>query len=430
MKRFWLGLSYDLGLCVALLFMLPRFLLQVLRGKKPTEGFWERFGGGIAPIHKGRRPLVWVHAVSLGETKAVAPLVDQLRATLCDPIIIISSITATGHAEAQRTMPFAERHLYLPLDLGWIMRRVLQKLRPNLVIVTETDYWFHFLNEARNVGAKLMVVNGKLSERSTSRYRQLPFFSEPLFGLFDQICVQSREYRDRFEAVGVHANRITITGNLKFDGTLPRMAPEELQYYRERLNLQKDDFVITGGSTHDPEERLLLKACRELWVDHPNMKLLLVPRHPERFDDVARMLISEGIPFRRFTDSVPSRGEIRVVLVDAMGVLRECYQLSQIAIVAGSFVERVGGHNILEPCHYGVPVVFGPHMHAQPELERLVLEAGAGIQVAPEELSNALGVLLKDESQRRLLGQAGLDLIAANRGAIQRSLDVIKQTLA
>lgn len=427
MRRFWLGMLYDFGFCLALLLMLPRFLWQVIRGKRTTESLWERLGGGIVPIEKGNRPLVWVHAVSLGETKAVAPLVDRLRSTLPDPIFVISSVTATGHAEAIRAMPFADRHLYLPLDLGWIMRRVLRKLVPDLVVVTETDYWYHFLDEAKALGAKLVVVNGKLSEKSTARYSRLSFFSTPLFQLFDRVCVQSSEYCERFEAVGVDAKRLSVTGNLKFDATLPRLALEELAAFRQKLDLNKEEFVITGGSTHDPEERFLLQACRELWVDFPHVKLLLVPRHPERFDDVARMLISEGIPFRRFSDSVPSRGEIRVVLVDAMGVLKECYQISQLAVVAGSFTPRIGGHNLLEPCHYGIPVLFGPYMHAQPELERLVLAAGAGIQVKAEELSQSLRSLIQDKAQRERISQAGMNLVTANRGAIERTLDAIQR---
>ncbi len=420
-----LSFFYDLCLLVGLLLMLPRVLVQLWKKKRSAGSVWERFGVGIQPIDKGNRKLVWVHAVSLGETKAVAPLVERLRQTLDDPIIVVSSITATGHAEAGRTMPFATQHLFLPLDFSWIMRRLMSKIRPDVVIVTETDYWFNFLSAANEAGSRLIVVNGKLSERSTQRFCKLSFFSHKLFGLFDAVCAQSEEYRSRFESVGVASNKITVTGNLKFDATLPRNSPEELNHLRERMGLKAGQVIITAGSTHDPEERLFLQTCREIWVKHPQMKLLLVPRHPERFDEVARLLVSEGIPFCRYSDTIPSRGDSRVVLVDAMGVLKECYQLSDVAIVAGSFTSRVGGHNILEPCHYAVPVIFGPHMHAQPELERLMLQAGAGLKVAPDELSIALSNLFSDTALRAQLGQAGEAFITANRGAIARTVNVI-----
>lgn len=427
MKKKIVSAFYDLFLTVVLLVMIPKALLSSWRGKKSFSGLWQRLGCGIEPLVKGARKLVWIHAVSLGETKAVAALVTRLRETMGDPLIVVSSITATGHAEAKASMPFADRHLYLPFDLRCIVKRVLGRVTPDLVIIMETDYWYHFLQEAHRLGARLAVVNGKLSERSTDRYKKVPLFARSLFGLFDSICVQSPEYFERFRSLGVDPTKINVTGNLKFDAHLPALSENELTSWRKKLGISASDWVVTVGSTHAPEEKLVMDVCKELWKDQPSLKLLLVPRHPERFNEVAALLKLEGIEYTRLSDGSALQSDARVVLIDGMGVLKECYQLCQVALVAGSYTPRVGGHNILEPCHYGKPVIFGPYMHSQPELERLVLDAHAGMKVGPEKLGEVLMNLLMTPSLCDALGQSGARLIEANRGSVARTLQALSK---
>ncbi|MDP1834833.1 MAG: 3-deoxy-D-manno-octulosonic acid transferase [Chlamydiales bacterium] len=423
MGTFLFGLFYDFILFLVLVAMLPKVLWT---RSKPLEGIKQRLGMEITAISKGSRKLVWVHAVSLGETKAVTALVERLRVEMNDPIFVISSITETGHAEAKRAFPFAAQHLYLPADFQSVTKNVIQKITPDLVILTETDYWYNFLNQAKLAGAKLVVVNGKLSERSTQRYKMLPWFANRLFGQFDHICVQSTDYLERFKAVGVDSAKLSVTGNLKFDAVQNHLSIDDMATLKARLGVVESDRVLTAGSTHDPEEKLLIDSCRILWAKHPNLKLLLVPRHPERFEEVANLLTKEGISFGRYSAGVALNPDDRVVLIDTTGVLKECYQISELAIVAGSYTERVGGHNLLEPCHYGIPVLFGPHMQSQPELERLVLEAKAGIQVQPDDLPAAIDSLLDSAEKREEIRQAAKRLIEANQGSIQRTLQAIK----
>lgn len=427
MKRagWFFGLCYNLVLMGVLLVFLPRIIQRRLSGDSSRFNFQALLGEDIQPLDKGNRELVWVHAVSLGETKAVAPLVEKLRSTFDNPYIVISSITATGHAEAKRSMPWADRHLYLPLDFSWVMRRMLTRIRPDVVIVTETDYWYHFLSTAHELGARLYVVNGKLSERSAKRFARFSSLSHRMFGLFECICVQSEEYRQRFLAIGVPEDRLVVTGNLKFDASLPVMSDDAKASFRKKLGLNPNDRIITAGSTHNPEEQLILDAIRPLLDANPAVKLLVVPRHPERFNEVYTILKTQGVPCARVSSDTPLPATARVILVDAMGVLKECYQVSELAIVAGSFTEAVGGHNILEPCHYGVPLIFGPQMHSQPELERLVLNAQAGIQTSAQELGRTLETLLHDMHKRQDLSARGNALIQANRGAVQRTLNAL-----
>jgi 3-deoxy-D-manno-octulosonic-acid transferase len=411
---------YEAILTIVLLVMLPKQLWKQVDLR-------ERLGWGIDPIHKESRKLVWIHAVSLGETKAVTTLVERLREELNDPIFVISSITDTGHEEAIKAFPYAAKHLYLPLDFSWIMKPLFQKIQPDLVILTETDYWYNFLAEAKNIGAKLVVVNGKLSERSACRYRLVPWLTNRLFGLIDCFCIQSKDYQNRFLSIGVPEERITVTGNLKFDANTKPLDSQKLQAWRERLGISANDRVLTAGSTHDTEEKLILDAFKSLSKRFPSLKLIVVPRHPERFEIVAALLKAEGIPFARY--STGSCDESRVILLDATGLLKDCYQISELAVVAGSFTDKVGGHNILEPALYGVPVLFGPHMHTQPELERLVLEANAGLQVQPGKLEHSLEQLLADAARRQQISHHAQVFIERNRGSVERTLSALHNIL-
>ncbi len=411
---------YDAAILAGGITYLPKQLYQVARGRRSSSALKARYWPQSSPLDKGNRKLVWVHAVSLGETRAVTALVESMRDTWGDVAVVVSSITETGHAEAKRAMPWADRHLLLPLDLSWTMRRMIRNMQPDLVVVTETDYWYHFLSAAKKQGAQLAVVNGKVSERSAGRLKKLPFISKRLLGQFDHLCVQSEIYRQRFADIGVPEQNLTVTGNIKFDSDYAVMSQEERAQLQQRLGIQEGQPVLVLGSSHEGEEKVIINACKALWKDFPNLKLVIVPRHPERFADVAQLLDAEAIAFQRYSN--PQEGACPVTLVDAMGQLCQCYQLSDISIVAGSFTSKVGGHNLLEVCAYGKALVFGPHMHQQPELCEIVLNAKAAVQVDADKLADELRRLLSDSAARESLGRAGRDLVTQNQGCIQRTL--------
>ncbi|MFQ5728794.1 MAG: 3-deoxy-D-manno-octulosonic acid transferase, partial [Waddliaceae bacterium] len=246
------------------------------------------------------------------------------------------------------------------------------------------------------------------------------------FSLVDSFCIQSKHYRERFLSLGIPNEKLAVTGNLKFDGTFPQTSPKKRQDMKERWLLQPNDLVLVIGSTHDPEEKIILDALEEVWKQIPNLSIILVPRHPERFDEVASLLERRKTPYRRYSQLGKGTGQEKVVLLDTMGLLRECYQLADLALVAGSFTPKVGGHNIIEPSWYGVPVLFGPHMHAQPELVEFVVKYQAGLQIRPENLTSVLLNLLGHSEKRRALGKAGLEMVDDLAGATDRTYHVIK----
>ena len=201
-------------------------------------------------------------------------------------------------------------------------------------------------------------------------------------------CIQSKHYQERFKALGIDENKMQITGNLKFDDEYPHLSKEQHETWKKQFQITPENQIVVVGSSHDPEEKLILEQMRTVWAELPHVKLMIVPRHPERFNEVAAILEKENIPYMRFSQLDRGAKNAKVILVDAMGLLRKCYQLADLAIVAGSYIPRVGGHNILEPTWYGVPVIYGPFMHSQPELIELMEEYEAGLQVPMENLGD------------------------------------------
>jgi 3-deoxy-D-manno-octulosonic-acid transferase len=415
--------SYNVALGLLALFSLPKILYQMTVHKKYRGSIKARFGLNLSLPRKNSSGLFWIHAVSVGEIKAIAPVAKLLKERYPHTRFIISSITETGHLEAKRSIPFADNFIFLPFDFSWIIRKLMDQIKPDLVLFSESDFWYHFIHYAKAQGAVVAVANGKISERSCNRFKRFPLFAKRLFSNMDLICSQNELYKDRFEQVGISKDKIISTGNLKFDAEYPRMSKAEINVWKQRLNITSDDFVFVIGSTHNPEEELFLKILKRLWIKHPHLKVLIAPRHPERFDAVAELLDRNKVIFSRLTKGVSNNAQ--VLLIDTMGQLKTCYQLADLALVAGSYVTHVGGHNILEPCGYGVPVLFGPYMQSQPDLLNLVLDAKAGMQVPLELLEGSISSLIKNPERGKIIGEAGLQLIAQNQGASKRTFEAI-----
>lgn len=414
-------LLYELALWLLVLIFSPWFLYQYFVHQKHNQSLLEKLGFRFPKLDKTKGPIIWIHAVSVGETKAVASLARELKIQFPSSQLIISSITETGHAEAMRSLHFADYHVYLPFDFVCLVSYVLARAKPDLVILCESDFWFNFLRVAKEGGAKLAIVNGKISERSTHRFSSVPFFSKELFGFFDVICVQNTLYKERFAAAGAPQDKLFVTGNLKLDEEYPQLSLPEIIQWKERLGISQGQLVLTIGSTHDPEEKLFLDILQDLWVKTPDLKVLIVPRHPERFNTVAEILEKAKVRYITFTDINCVTGKEQVILIDAMGMLRMCYQLSDIGIVGGSYTQRVGGHNILEPCWYGRPVLFGPYMHTQLELVELIQRYDAGEQADATELKKYLEEWIENKEERDRIGRNGLRMIADLKGSTKRT---------
>ncbi len=418
------GLLYDLGLHLLALATLPKGVRQ---WKKYKKLLFHKLGGGFPRIEKQARKLVWIHAVSLGETKAVIPLVKRLKKENPTLLILLSTTTQTGHEEGKKNLSCADFHLFLPFDVSYIIKPLVRRVSPDLVILVETDFWYHFQKTAKECGAQLILINGKLSVRSFLRYKKLPFLSRALFHPFDHFCLQGEVYRERFEKLGVPQEKMSIMGNMKCEG-VELLSDEEVLRWRESLALTPRDQVLVLGSTHAPEEKIWMGALKRLWEEFPTLKVLLVPRHPERFAEVASLLEEAGIRYNRWGEK-RAFDQVSLLLVDAMGVLRNCYQIGDFAFVGGSFTEKVGGHNIMEPCFYGKAVLFGPHMQGQPDFLELVRSFSAGIQIQVEEIVPVVKKLMQEPHWKEGLGRNGRRLVGVSLGALDKTYAKIQEAI-
>lgn len=418
---------YNICLFAIILAYLPKIIKKWAVYKNILPNKW---GKGF-PTLKGKAeqsaPIIWIHAVSLGETKAIVPLVKMLKEQYSHAIFLITSITDTGHMEAKKSLPFANYFLYLPFDFSWIIKPVVKNIKPDMVLLSEGDYWHHFLQAAKENGAFIATVNGKLSEKSQHRYSYLTHLGmKNFFSPIDLFCLQSLHYSKRFKELKIEEKKLVITGNLKLDFPVQKLSQEEVAQGKKIFHFQPDDFVLVAGSTHPLEEELLLSAFLKLSKEYPQFKLVLVPRHPERFETVKALVQSYDLPFLQFSKiKEAAHTNAKILLIDAMGQLNFLYQLATCAIVCGSFNKNVGGHNILEPSVFGTPILFGPHMYKQKDFLDLALDSKSGIQVNENNLVSTLKMLIETPSLREELGKNGLQLSLSQQGASRKTLEEI-----
>ncbi len=417
-----------------LFLLVPVFLFNIYRS---TKRGWplaaaERFGfvsqSDLAKI--AGRPVIWLHAVSVGEAIAARPLLKALRNRYQSHAIVISNTTETGRTTAAG-FPEVDLCLYFPFDFLLSVRVLLSSVKPRIIIIMETEIWPNFCREAARNHIPLLLANGRISDRSFLRYLKFSWFFRPALRCFSAICMQSEVGRQRIAAIGADTETIRVTGNLKNDIPYYQVSSEERCELRSEYSIPKDCCVLTAGSTRDGEEQYLISAYKELSKDISNLFLVIVPRHPERAGEIAALLENAEVRYKRRTtlsdNCLLQSGE--VLLVDTIGEMMNLYALADIAYVGGSLVP-IGGHNLLEPASAGVPSVFGPHMANFREIEELVLRYGAGIQIHnPEELTTSCRALITSAELRAVLGQNGLKLMRDNGGATERHMEVIARFL-
>lgn len=382
--------SFFYNTCLMLLglFAMPKFLLS---WSKYKGTILYRLGLKSPNLQLSSAPIIWIHAVSAGETKAAIPLVAQLQQTFPSAQIVVSNTTRTGHMEAKKSLPQAKAHFFLPLDFSWIMRRLVKQISPSALFLVESDFWFHLVYHVKKAGGKVVLVNGKISERSYKRFQFFSYFTRKLFSLFDLLLVQNNTYFKRFSHLA-DTHKIHITGNLKWDVQPDLLSSSQKEDLKERLKLANKTIII--ASTHDPEEKWLLEKLDLLWQLFPTLKVLIAPRHPERFQNVSSLLQKKNYSYALSSNPSQITGEEQVILIDQMGQLTKLYQIVDLAIVGGSFVSHVGGHNIFEPVSVGTPVLFGPHMHTQRDLQQQILAARSGLEITLDSLVETISKLL------------------------------------
>lgn len=436
-----LYLLYDLFLHISIIVLLPYFLFKMAVKGKYRQGLMERFGVIRADkINRlrGERP-IWFHAVSVGETKAVVPLVKRLREEHPEIKIVFSTVTDTGNSIAMKNLPWVDVIIFFPLDLSWVVRRVVRNLKPRVFIVVEKEIWPNLLRVLRKEGVPAMVVNGTISSRSFKRYRLfIPFFSVVFEGI-TLFCVQGREDRERVLSLGIEEERVRVTGNIKFDEGPSTPTTTEMLGLMKTLGLSEGDGVIVAGSTHRGEEEIMLDVFKRLKREFHSLRLIIAPRHPERFDEVERLINEKGISMIRRTALRYEGSELRtensvshsppsydVILLDTMGELGRVYSLATVAFVGGSLVD-VGGHNLLEPAFQRRPILFGPYVGNYTEIARALVSARGGVMVEDgERLWRWSRRFLLEPDTAREYGEAAYGVVKANRGAMEKGLEVIK----
>lgn len=419
-------LLYDLLLLIVAVFLIPYYLLRGYRHGKSRRGIRERLGH-LSDEHLQRlqgRQIIWVHAVSVGETRAASPLLKELRKKNPDHLILLTNVTETGHAVALKNKDI-DCCLFFPFDFSWAVRRILQIVQPELIVIVETEIWPNFVRQAKLLEIPLVLVNGRISDRSYPRYRFFRPLLRPVLQCFSAFCMQSQLDAERIGQLGAISTQVENTGNLKFDHALKDLPDEEVEQLKQTFCLPTDLPIFVAGSTHAGEEEQIVAIYRSLLAADRQLALVLIPRHPERCREVQDMLTKLGVSSQLRSMLQPGQPSLttgQVLIVDTLGEVLNLYAVSDLVFVGGSLVP-VGGHNLLEACLLGKPVLFGPHVQNFREISAKLIRAGAGVRVLNQrELEEQATLMLDDPIRCRAMGQAGRSLIAENAGATERTM--------
>jgi len=442
-------LLYSAALAVAAALALPYFFVQGLRHGKYLGAFrarWGRLPQDLAQKLAGESGsgvrldgAIWVHAVSVGEVLACPRLLAELRAQLPGRRILVSTTTATGQETARKRLA-ADGFFYCPFDFAFAVRRLLVSMRPAMLVVAETELWPNLFRETRAAGAKVAVVNARVSDRSFPRYRALRFFFRHVLADASLLLAQSQEDARRMREIGACAESVRVTGSLKYDQSEPAPLPSWLS---AALTSWTADGALLAGSTAEGEEEHVLKAWAGLRVRRPGLRLILAPRRPERFNRVADLILARGLALARRSALVPApsgRSSLSdltetaiagdVLLVDTIGELAAMYRYAEVAFIGGSLVEH-GGQNPLEPAWFAKPAVVGPFMSNFREITATLLASKAICQIrSANELPAAMEALLIDREGARAMGQRARSILESNRGATARTVAALVELLA
>ena len=415
-------LAYSILYAVALgILFIPHYLKRPkdLRRKWLREkwGLFEQRTPAVAPV--------WFHAVSVGEVHAVVPLLKKLKTAYPYLPVILSTITDTGRRVAAEKAPEGTMIVYLPFDLACILNRCFARLRPRLFIVVETELWPNVFRVAHERMIPVLVLNGRISEKSAKGYRKISFFMKKVFGAVTLFCMQSRADAERLRSIGADEKKVKVTGNFKFDMDISQDVPEWMTGITGP--------VIVAGSTHAGEEKIIIDAYRENVSRFPGLKLIIAPRHPERFKEAEEVILRSDMRYMKRTrlGAEPVgryEGSWNILLLDTVGELTAVYSIADMAIMGKSF-EGFGGQNPLEPAYWGKPIICGPHMENFP-FTKAFLDEGAAFEVTPAGLAKKIKELLMQPEKAAAAGEKARSLYRENSGAVDRAVKIIGEYIA
>jgi 3-deoxy-D-manno-octulosonic-acid transferase len=407
----------------------PWLLYAAITKGKYREGWSKRLLGRV-PRRTSNRRCVWLHAVSVGEVNLIQTLLARIESEYPDCDVVISTTTATGYALAKKR--YAPRSVfYAPLDFSWAVRNAISRIRPDVLLLTELEVWPNWIRAAQRSGVQVAVVNGRLGDKSFRGYSRLRWLLHSTFARLDLVVAQNEQYAERFRAMGSDADRVHVSGSLKFDGAPSDRHNAVTQRLAALAGITSDDLVFLAGSTQAPEESLAVDAFETRAAVFPNLRLLIVPRHPERFAEVAQMLDRRGVRWQRRSD-LEQRGadlQARILLVDVVGELGAWWGTAKIAYVGGSMGSR-GGQNMIEPAAYGAAVSFGPNTWNFRDVVTLLQEHDAAVVVhSGSELTRFVGRCLADADYADDLGQRAAQVVRSQQGATEQTMALLRTLL-
>lgn len=421
--------TYNIILAVFSVVFAPLAGAALLWRKKYRAGFLEKCGM-LKPRAGFGRP-IWVHAVSVGEVMAAVPLIKEIKQRFPDVPLVVSTITETGNQTAHRNLKQADRIIYFPFDYPFIVRRVVRAVNPRVFIMLETEIWPNFLRELSRRSIPVLMISGRISERSFRNYKLFSFFFKRVLAQVSRLCMQTAEDAQRIIDIGAPQERVVVGGNIKFDLQVPPITLQEQERLRSDFGFDPEQQVFIAGSTHKGEEEIIIAVFSAIRRRFPQAALILAPRHPERFDEVDGLLRQSGLLYARRTvlKQKPRARELGVILLDTIGELFKTYSMGTVVFIGGSLVP-VGGHNVLEPAVFGKPVIFGRHMHNFREIARMLLQKNAGIQVTGQEQFAAQALqLFENPDACGEIGRNAFGVIQENIGAVRRSVDMLEAVL-
>jgi len=430
-----MNILYDLAFILFAVFYIPAFLLK----RRKRKGMALRLGIYPEELRKKltKRKNIWVHAVSVGEVMAISPLLDRLRQSYPDLRLVITTVTETGNLLAKKIAKKDEIVLFLPLDITFSVKRAVLYISPVMLIIAETELWPNLISVNSDKNIPVILVNGRISDESFGRYNIIRFMLKPFLNKIRLFCMQTDTEKERIISLGADPLQIKVTGNMKFDSSMPQALPDEnANVLASALNLGEARQLLVAGSTHPGEEEIIISAYSSIRKKFSGLKLLIAPRHIERASEIERIVIANGFVGLRVSELMrsgqvsKSRRSNEIFILDSIGQLKDCYSLAELVFVGGSLVKK-GGQNIIEPAALAKPVLFGPHTFNFRNITKLLLEEEAAVMIRDKaSFEDSCLRLLKSSSLRSRIGTKAKEIVDMNRGASDSTMEAIDETVS
>ena len=423
---------YNFALIIYWLLKLPTVVRRILF----EDGYKKRLfesGGALSAERKeliADKNAIWLHAASVGEIVAASAVAKEIRKEWPNVPIVVSVVTSTGYEMAKHIIPEAEDIIYFPLDLPFSTQRMLDLVDPSIIVIVETEIWPNFIHKAKQKNIPILMVNGRISDKSIEGYRKVKFFMKAILKNIDYFCMQSQIDATYIKELGADPAKVVVTGNTKYDSFHPDVEPQDIEKLKRTFGTEGKYPVIVAGSTHTGEESMVIDAFNRLLKKEPNAKLIVAPRHVNRSESIYELFAKKGHKaVLRSTMTEEEAKNAQVIIVDTIGELGRVYAISDIVFVGGSLVP-VGGHNILEVAVFGKPIIVGPHMFNFKDIYALLSRNGGCVTVENDgELSKQFIELSENKEYREALGNACLAIMEENRGASRKNVLEIRRLL-